>query len=296
MTIPHVIAQQTLAAGETRDLPADLKFGDYRLRPLNGPAQTPLSWTSGGFPELIAEHDAVAAGPPAPPGRLRLTNRESREQTLVVESRDWVRDALTAHRATSMQMFRDLFGTETLRPGDEASIGQVTLMFTDLKGSTSLYGRIGDAAAYHLVREHFAFLAKTIRDNDGAIVKTIGDAVMASFVEPLKAVEAALAVQRNVMEFNRAHASGAEDLVIKLGLHTGACIAVNLNGRLDYFGSTVNLAARLEGQSQGGDIVISSALAADPAVAARLAGLRTTQETAQVKGFDAPVVFHRLRP
>ncbi|HTY70066.1 MAG TPA: adenylate/guanylate cyclase domain-containing protein [Alphaproteobacteria bacterium] len=296
MTTPHVLVQQTLASGEVRELEAPLPPGDYRVRPLHPGPGVSLTWSGGGFPEITAAADGMHLGAAAPAGRVRLVNRSGREITFVVESRDWVRDALTAHRATSMQIFRDLFSTEVLRPGDEAGIGQVTLMFTDLKGSTAMYGRLGDAGAYRLVREHFAFMAAQIREHDGAIVKTIGDAVMAAFSDPAQALAAALAVQQNVMAFNREHGQGREALIIKLGLHTGPCIAVTLNGRLDYFGSTVNLAARLQAQSRGSDIVLSQALAADPAVAARLAGLPVDAESAQVKGFEAPVAFLRVRP
>jgi class 3 adenylate cyclase len=296
MTTPHVLVQQTLTAGEAREVEASLAPGDYRVRPLHPGPGASLTWSGGGFPEVSAAADGMHLGAPAPAGLVRLVNRSGREVTLVIESRDWVRDALTAHRATSMQIFRDLFSTEVLRPGDEAGIGQVTLMFTDLKGSTAMYGRLGDAAAYRLVREHFAFLAAQIREQDGAIVKTIGDAVMAAFSDPAQALAAALAVQQNVMAFNREHGAGREALIIKLGLHTGPCIAVTLNGRLDYFGSTVNLAARLQAQSRGSDIVLSSTLAADPAVAAQLAGLPVDAESARVKGFEAPVAFLRVRP
>jgi class 3 adenylate cyclase len=297
MTTPHVLVQQTLAPGETRDVPADLAAGAYRLRPLNQGAYADVTTESGaGVPAIVVEDTGVRAGAAAPPGVLRFVNRSGREITAVIESRDWVRDALTAHRATSMQIFRDLFATEVLRPGDEAGIGQVTLMFTDLKGSTAMYARIGDAAAYRLVREHFAFLAAAIRAHDGAIVKTIGDAVMATFSDPAQALEAALDVQRNVAAFNREHGGGREEVIIKLGLHAGACIAVTLNGRLDYFGSTVNLAARLQGQSEGGDVVISAALAADPAAAKRLQTLDTQREAARLKGFGDPVAFLRVRP
>lgn len=294
MSTPHVVVQQTLRPGEAREIATDLAFGDYRLRPLHPGGETTLTWSSGGFPEVVADTAGVGAGPPSAAGLVRLDNRSDREVTLVIESRAWVRDALTAHRATSMQTFRDLFATEVLRPGDEAGIGLITLMFTDLKGSTALYSRIGDAAAYRLVRDHFAFLAATLREHDGAIVKTIGDAVMAAFSDPAKAIDAALAIQRNVAAFNRDHAGGRQDIVIKLGLHAGACIAVNLNGRLDYFGSTVNLAARVQSQSQGGDIVLSAALAEDPGVKERLAGLNPIGESAQMKGFDAPISFQRV--
>ena len=89
----------------------------------------------------------------------------------------------------SLQVFRDLFAEATLRPGDEAAVGQVALLFTDLRGSTALYERVGDAAAFNIVREHFAFLGSIVRDHDGAVVKTIGDAVMASFGDPADAVQ-----------------------------------------------------------------------------------------------------------
>jgi class 3 adenylate cyclase len=297
MTTPHVVLQQTLRPGETRDVAADLPHGDYRLRGLHPGGEALVAWRDGGFPALLVEPGGIAAGPPSPPGAVRLVNRREREVTVVVESRDWVKDALTAHRVTSMQAFRDLFATEALRPGDEVGVQHVTLMFTDLRGSTALYARVGDARAYHLVREHFAFLADAVRAHDGGIVKTIGDAVMAAFSDPADAVRAALAVQGNVARFNREHGLGAgEGVAIKLGLHGGPCIAVTLNDRLDYFGSTVNLAARLEGESRGGDIVLSADLAADPGVAALLAPLAPSRESAAVKGFDAPVAFLRLRP
>src|SRR5258708_8965353 len=294
MTTPHVVLQQTLEPGETRELQLALPPGDYRVRPLHPGADTVFTWAGGGFPEAIAERPGIALGAPAPPDVTRLANQSRREITFVIESRDWVRDALTAHRATSMQIFRDLFATEVLRPGDEAGIGQVTLMFTDLKGSTAMYARIGDAAAYRLVREHFAFLAAAVRQHDGAIVKTIGDAVMAAFSDPLQALEAALDVQRSVAAFNREHGGGREEIIIKLGLHTGACIAVTLNGRLDYFGSTVNLAARLQNESAGGDIVLSADLAADPAVQGRLPSPRAKSGTPRVQGLTAPVPCLRI--
>jgi class 3 adenylate cyclase len=108
-------------------------------------------------------------------------------------------------------------------------------------------------------------------------------------------MRAALAIQRSVARFNRDHGLGPDDgIVIKLGLHAGSAIAVTLNDRLDYFGSTVNLAARLQGQSRGGDIVLSDALALDPAVAPLIAGLDATLEQAAIKGFDHPVAFERI--
>ena len=69
---------------------------------------------------------------------------------------------------------------------------------------------------------------------------------------------------------------------------------MTLNDRLDYFGSTVNMTARLEGQSRGGDIIVSTRLAEDPAVATLLADRQISKESAELRGFDAPVEFLRI--
>lgn len=295
MSTPHIALHITVPAGDSRDIAAELRPGAYRLRTLEPGPERDIEWDgTSGFPEVRLESSGLAAGEPAAPGSLRLTNHSDHERTLIVEERAWVRDALTADRATAFQAFRDLFSDQVLRPGDEVSVGRVALMFTDLSGSTALYGRVGDARAYHLVREHFAFLAGIVREHDGSIVKTIGDAVMAVFSEPANCLRAALAAQARVAEFNER--SGAEAIRIKIGLHEGPCIAVNLNDRLDYFGSTVNLAARLQGRSAGGDIVISASMAAQEGVAALLAERPTRKESAELKGFDEPVPFLRLGP
>ena len=106
MTTPHVAVQQTLAPGETRDVPAEIPFGAYRVRTLHPGGSAAVDWQSGGFPSVIADVHGVHAGPPAPPATVRLENRGEKEVTLVVESRAWVAEALTAHRATTMQADR----------------------------------------------------------------------------------------------------------------------------------------------------------------------------------------------
>ena len=141
-------------------------------------------------------------------------------------------------------------------------------------------------------------MAAAIRAHDGAIVKTIGDAVMAAFTDPANALDAALAIRDDIAAFNRhlAEETGAEGVVllVKIGLHSGACIAVTLNDRLDYFGSAVNLAARRLSESAGGDIVLSETMVAEPGIAERLAVLDARIETARVKGFAEPVALRRI--
>ena len=117
--------------------------------------------------------------------------------------------------------FRRLCPEQLLRPGDNAEIGWIAIMFTDLKGSTELYDALGDAAAYSLVRDHFAFLSDRVQRNHGFVVKTVGDAVMAAFSRPDDPVRAALAIQDDVASFNSARGRGmsATPIVLKLGLH-----------------------------------------------------------------------------
>jgi class 3 adenylate cyclase len=298
MSVPHVKAQITLAAGEERDLPVVLSAAPYRIRSLRPGPVAELEWPTDridhGFPSVIYTGDAIILGDPAAPDHLRVINRSNHVATLIIEERQWIADALTADRVTALQAFRDLFAADVLRPGDDVAVGHIALLFTDLKGSTALYRRIGDAAAYGLVRNHFAFLTQLIRDYEGTVVKTIGDAVMAAFRDDHQAVEAALAIQDQVKDFNRENGL-TDGLVIKLGIHAGPTIAVTLNDRLDYFGSVVNMAARLQGQSLGGDLVMSDDVAADPVVAALLKNLSVTADRAQLKGFEQPQSFLRVR-
>ncbi|MGH6895679.1 MAG: adenylate/guanylate cyclase domain-containing protein [Geminicoccaceae bacterium] len=294
MSTPHIKVHVTVAAGTTRVLDARLSHGSYRLRTLEPGGELDLEWRAGGFPTVIVEPDErVGAGPAPELGKLALCNRAARPLTFVIEEREWVRDALSADRLSATQAFRDLFSDQVLRPGDEVSIGNVALMFTDLKGSTALYEAIGSARAYRLVRDHFALLAAVVREHDGSVVKTIGDAVMAAFADPVDAVAAALTVQARLDDFNRGDGPA---ITIKLGVHCGPCIAVTLNDRLDYFGSTVNLAARLQSESVGGDIVLSAEVFADPRVRELLRGQMPLEQSAALKGFGEPVSFYRLIP
>jgi class 3 adenylate cyclase len=141
------------------------------------------------------------------------------------------------------------------------------------------------------VREHFGYLARIVREHEGAVVKTIGDAVMAVFSDAARGVAAALAMQQHIGELNVGRDA---PLALKVGLHAGPCIAVNLNNRLDYFGRTVNLAARLQGESQGGDVMLSADLEAEPEVIALLDGPRVESGETRLRGFGAPVPSVRV--
>jgi len=327
MITPHILIHQIIESGETRTLSEiELPPGNLRFRTQNPGVEQWLEFDSKeneSIDELLIQADTdtieafvqgnswVAEAPErkvllvsesSPPLMqhdsrkliLRLINRAPYPQRIYVERADWYSNAVTAAQVTTLQHFRDLFSDEVLRPGEEIGVQGMTILFSDLVGSTAMYNRWGDAASYALVREQFAFLQRVVRNHDGAIVKTIGDAIMGAFSDPADGVGAALAIQKEIHNFNAAHPN--EPLVIKLGLHYGPCIAVNLNGRLDYFGTTVNLAARLEGQSRGGDIVLSEKLRDDPGVTNLLAELPVTVTgfATAIKGFNEDFRLYRI--
>ena len=172
------------------------------------------------------------------------------------------RPFLTAKRLLTNQTFRDLYNTDTLDPDQRLKITSLTFLFTDLRGSTALYERVGDLVAYDLVRQHFGVLHEIVASEAGAVVKTIGDAVMATFTTPDRALAAALRMREAMVRINVER--GNEDLLLKIGIHEGPCLAVRLNNSQDYFGQTVNIAARVQGLAASRAILVTQPVVEDP--------------------------------
>jgi class 3 adenylate cyclase len=190
------------------------------------------------------------------------------------------------------QTFRRLFRSERVDETEGLGIRQVTLLFTDLKGSTAMYERLGDLNAYALVREHFALLSAVVQEHSGAIVKTIGDAVMAVFSRPTDAVSAALHILEKIEQYNAGHADPG--FILKIGAHCGPSIAVTLNENLDYFGQTVNVAARVQSLAEAGEICISEALHSAPGVNALLAARNVVEFEAPLHGVEGSASVYRV--
>jgi class 3 adenylate cyclase len=201
---------------------------------------------------------------------------------------------LTAKRMLSNQTFRDVFKADNLNIDQRLKITSLTFLFTDLKGSTALYERVGDLAAFDLVRAHFQALLGIISSEKGAVVKTIGDAVMATFVRPEHAIIAGLRMRAAMDELNLQR--GRDDLVVKIGIHEGPCLAVMLNERQDYFGQTVNIAARVQGLSTSQAIHVTGPVIDAPAVAAILEkeAITPIQKQAALRGIADKVVVYEI--
>ena len=217
------------------------------------------------------------------------------------------RPFLTAKRLLTNQVFRDLYGTNTIDADQRLKITSLTFLFTDLKGSTELYERVGDIVAFDLVRAHFQLLNEIVAAEAGAVVKTIGDAVMATFPTPDRAVAAALRMREAMRDLRNGHNGhdGAdagedghahEDLLLKIGIHEGPCLAVVLNDRQDYFGQTVNIAARVQALADSRTILATGPVVSHPQASTllRKSGLDPHPQSRALRGIADEVAVYEI--
>ncbi len=259
----HIRLQQCVLPNATMLHQVPLRAGRYRMRIhgqkeygyLDITTQTDrqsVTWKSGSLPQQVTL---------CPFPQITLCNDQESAQTFIIESATWSDLALRPGRLLSLQEFRDLFSEEYLGQDVQLAIGEQTILFTDMVGSTALYAQQGDAAAFREVRRHFADVFAIIGSHRGAVVKTIGDAVMGAFTNPLDAVIAA-------KEIHDRFPPGKADSVtrLRISLNTGPCIAVKLNTDIDYFGHSVNIAAKLQSLASAWQVAMSERVFEAPGV------------------------------
>src|SRR6266403_1857528 len=238
------------------------------------------------------------------PGRLHLV-LENRTESRVLPA-VWVanqalddllkrrKPILNARRLLTNQTFRDIYRTDTLAIGQRLKILSLTFLFSDLKASTELYDRVGDLVAFDLVNEHFRLLQEIIASERGAVVKTIGDAVMATFETPDHAIAAAIRMREAMSDLGaeRQHQS----LRLKMGIHEGSCLAVTLNAQQDYFGQTVNIASRVQGLAASRSIVVTESVVENAHARALLEtnGLKPTLKRVALSGIADKVSVYEI--
>lgn len=195
---------------------------------------------------------------------------------------------LHAIDVVNTEEFKLLFERDKPLPGEHITVGSLTFLFTDLSGSTATYERLGDGGAYRIVREHFTLLFDIIKKHNGTVIKTIGDAVMATFTNPADAVRASIDAKEAFVVFNkRRDIRGSAS--IKVGIHTGPCLAVTLNSRLDYFGTTVNKAARVQSLAEKDQICITQETLSYPEAVPLVEDRKLLYKQVPVKGIKEPV-------
>jgi adenylate cyclase len=291
---PHVISQTVIPSNEAREvkLPEDaagVRIRSPQVKNVVGAQEL------NGFSRLVGTKESFVLEKGVDrTGSIQIANPNKYPVVVFVEKVQWDEEILTAAAVTNLQEFRDLFAQQVISPTEQIVVGQQIILFTDLRGSTAMYCGIGDAPAYAVVRDHFDILRRAVQEHRGGIVKTIGDAVMAVFSDAADALQAVAKMHRQMNEVNAPPDQPA--LRLKSSLHIGPCLAVNANERLDYFGTTVNLAARLVDCCQGGDLTISDDLFLRSETETFLRKNQFRAEAAEMKfrGFQLPVKIWRI--
>src|SRR5450631_39824 len=297
MRTPHVVAQAILQPHGSVTVSAPEKPGRYRVF-VRGGASAALEVSEQAVTEVHFQIDGESIEPKSaivtPHAKLEITQSSADERHLKIERLEWASRAATAHLVSTLPEFRRQFSADLLRPGVSLRVARVALLFTDLTDSTALYHNVGDAKAFKVVQEHFDVLTAIIAEHRGTLVKTIGDAVMAAFVEERDALDTAFAMHRAFPAF-RAGNSDAARTLLKIGVYAAAWYVVTANGILDYFGQTVNIAARLQGASGAGEVVIDGQFADEAERCGWLSGFSISEHfEARLKGLPDPVRVARI--
>jgi class 3 adenylate cyclase len=163
--------------------------------------------------------------------------------------------------------------------------GLVTILFTDVEGSTALTQRLGDAKAREVLRAHELIVREALKSHSGSEVKAMGDGFMASFSSATRALECAIATQRAFAQHNE---SAGEPIRVRIGLNAGEPIAE----AADLFGTAVNLAARVAAKAEGGEILASDVVRQ---LVAGKGFLFSDQGDVALRGFEDPVRLFEVR-
>ncbi|MEG4045126.1 adenylate/guanylate cyclase domain-containing protein [Microcoleus sp. Pol17_C1] len=237
------------------------------------------------------------------PGKLKieLTNTEHNLSGLILHTDELTVEQLPL-RLSGMQLlhhpdYKRLFGDQVISERERVKIRAITIMFTDITGSTRMYETLGDTKAYNIVRDHFEIFFESIEKFGGKVIKTIGDAVMASFISNEQAIMAAVGAVARFREYNSTRQQ-TEWIQVRIGIHRGTALLVNLNNSIDYFGSTVNKAARIQNLSKSDEVSFSEEIYSDQAflTALKAAGVSEIHKRVEdLKGIQGAQVTYTAR-
>lgn len=284
----HIYIQRRVSPRSDLLLDTDLENGEYRVRVSGSKKYLPLSVGAGAEKKIVVRGEgppAITAGNPT----LCFENPGEKDETFIVERREEDNDALRPAEIFSMQLFRDLFGNQGLADGLKIELGTQNILFTDIVGSTGLYLKKGDGEAFQSVRRHFQKTFEVVRACNGAVVKTIGDAAMVAFSDALQCARAAVELQK--LFRGNADTGG---VLLRISIHAGPCLAVNLNNGVDYFGNTVNYAAKIQQFAGARQIAFTPEFYADSRVRSFFAdeGLKVANTEFKPGWAEKPFVVH----
>jgi len=274
----HIQVQQKIEPFQTLHFHQNLQEGRHRLRVTNPTAnyyfevqkespKAEVTW------DLAADMEKAVCGPSL---TFTIQNKTNQIRDFHVEQLWWKDDILHPVDIFTMPEYRDVFSRESLESHLRISMGVQVVMFTDIVNSTSFYNKMGDAAAFSEVKKHFTDTFAAVEKCEGAVIKTIGDSIMACFSDPEKALQAAVEIQ-DVFHSQRADTS----IRLRVSLHFGQVIAVHLLQGLDLFGTTVNKAAKLQACANAGEVACSDEFfkALDASTQEKYANLTTRRKS-----------------
>ncbi|MFT6630511.1 MAG: hypothetical protein ACJAS4_000449 [Bacteriovoracaceae bacterium] len=254
----HIYLQEKLDPKDNLELEYELEHGNYRLRVLGfdntfvlqviSDEVSTLSWN-------LAESQVLKGQG----GKLKIgiMNSNSSSRSIIFEKIAPPPFYLSPLEVFNSPCFRKLYASETIAKGIQLKLPAQIILFTDVVDSTKFYQRVGDIEAYRQIKLHFEIVEAVLEKRKGIIIKTIGDAVMASFPSVVEVLNAAKEICENLNNHPEI------DFKIRLSVHKGPMIAVNYNTGIDYFGDNVNLSAKLQAISEGDEISFSKELLKD---------------------------------
>lgn len=263
----HVVAQSRIAPGERFEVEVALPEGAYRLRGPQLPYAVDLraSRTSavGRLEIALSKPPPREVIPTLKVGAqvITLLNDGSAELLVRLERVASRHDAVTAADASSLSLFRELLPDQVLSAGQMVSVATVTLLSVQLDRAADLYTELGDGEAFAMIRGGLVALEAAITQHGGAVVKFVGEGMLATFNDPLKATAAACDLPRAVQPSDQ-----ERGLDVRAALHTGPAMVTMLNDRLDYFGSTVHATTQLLELAQPGHFLTTNAITSNPEV------------------------------
>lgn len=268
----HVVAQTRLMPGERFEMELMLPEGSYRLRGPQLPFAVDMRVSAA---TGVTRFEIPLHRPPLPNSVptlrrgnqvLALFNNTTRELQVRLERTADRSMALTAAAAASIPVFREMFPHEVLAPGQIVSVTNITLLMAEICGATELYQSLGDGPAFGKIRTRLLQVDQTIRSHGGAIVKIVGDGILATFQNSESALEAITALLT----------SANETLPLRMALHRSSALVTTLNDRLDYFGEALHLLRTMLHMAEANEIILTASCLPTGAVGAipQLAGLQ----------------------
>ena len=265
---PHILLQIGIEPGQEVSANLELTPGSYRIRQkgrpethtleMRKPTETHAGEVSGETNRSLIRWLSGDSSRNSITGlslQVLFANESAVPALVAIERVERDFRALRPSEVLSMPEFRHLFSSEHLALNVKLYLEEQTILFTDIVGSTQFYAESGDAKAFARVSNHFHEVFGEIERQGGVVVKTIGDAVMASFSTPSDAIAAARDIQGLFHSERR-----DTPLRLRISIHSGPVLAVHLNTGVDYFGGTVNLAAKIQSGARGGEIAVSEAV------------------------------------